>query len=312
MGRREFEVPKGFIGSRLESFLRKELGLARPVALKALRKGWVRVNGRRAKASHRLEADEIVKITNYALPLPAIDEPQEEGPPTAPQSWVELARSSLRFEDEHVVVSSKPAGIPTHKGTGHDHGWIDAVGAVLGVRVTPVGRLDRDTSGLLALTRSQLGSRELFAALRTGALARTYLALVAGTPAPSGVIDRPLLKRGTPGHERMHVDPSGQEARTRYQIVRSLGAASLMECTLETGRTHQIRAHLHDLGHPLLGDPKYHTPESLRVTKLARLERLFLHAATLRFPHPEDGETRSFSDPLPPALKSTLERLAQE
>ena len=107
--RREFQVDEGEVGSRLETFLRRHLGLARPVALKALRKGWVRVDGQRAKGARRLALGEVVKITNYALPLPAIDGPAE-ALPEAPAAWVDAARTSIRFEDEDLVVSLKPSG----------------------------------------------------------------------------------------------------------------------------------------------------------------------------------------------------------
>lgn len=309
MPRREFPVEEDESGSRLETFLRKRLGLARNVAFKALRKGWVRVDGKRAKGNLRLEAGQQVKITNYALPLPAIDEAPEP-PPPVPESVVARARASIRHQDEALVVAAKPAGEVVHRGSKHPYGWADALGWALGGEtLAPVGRLDRDTSGLLLLTRTRGAARALFAGLREGSVARTYQALVLGRlAAAEGRIELALAKQGAPGEEQMRPDADGQAAATRWRVLDGHRNASLVEVELETGRTHQIRAHFHALGHPLLGDPRYTSPDALRLAQALGLKRLFLHAAALRFPHPAGGEVRRFSEPLSRDLVRVLGR----
>ena len=293
-------------GSRLETFLRRQLGLARPVALKAIRKGWVRVDGKRAKASRHLNPGEVIKITNYGLPLPAIDEPPEL--PTAPTDWIEAARESILYQDDDLVVSIKPSGRPVHAGSGHPVGWVDAVGALLGKPMTPVGRLDRDTSGLLALAASTLGRRKLFESLKNGELSRTYTALAAGTVEPSaGVIDQPLRLQGGEGDQQMTVHPEGKPAQTRYEEAGRYGTITLFRLELLTGRKHQIRAHLAHLGCPVLGDPRYGTPASRELSAKVGLDQLFLHAGELRLTHPATGDPMAFEASLPRALQRALD-----
>lgn len=292
--------------------MQKCLGYPRTTTLKAIRKGWVRVNGKRAKGGQRLELGQVVRITNYGLlPAPGLDVseplPDSRG---VPIQLRHLAEASLRHQDEHLVVSSKPAGVVIHRGSGHDAGWIDAVGLALGTKVTPIGRLDRDTSGLLALSRSRLGARRLFAALKEGRLYRTYQALVQGQPTQQkGRIDLALAKSGEEGEERMQVDPSGAPAATRYKVLAGSRRASLLEVEIETGRTHQIRVHLAAIGHPVLGDPRYGTGASHGLSMDLNLDRLFLHAAKLVLPHPESEKTMTFEDPLPLELERIMTRL---
>lgn len=310
--RREFPVGPGEDGSRLETFLRKRLGLARPKALEALRKGWVRVDGTRAKRPDlRLGAAQVVKITNFALPLPAVDDPQETPRVDVPAAAVAEARASVRLADDDLVVCAKPAGAPVHAGSGHAWGWIDAVGQALGdaAAPTPVGRIDRDTSGLLALARTRLAARRGFEALRAGTLARTYTALVLGRPEPAaGTIDLPLEKaEDEDGLERVQAGVEGaRPATSRYRTVEVAGRCALLELELETGRTHQLRAHLAAIGHPILGDPRYGTDASRALARRLGLERLFLHAGQLRLPHPATGAALRFDEPLPPALAAAL------
>ena len=306
---REFEVTQGEEGTRLESFLRVRLGLARPSALKALRKGWVRVDGKRAKGSRRLTLGETVRITNYGLPLPALER-EAPPPPAVPGEWVDRARASLIHQDPALIVSSKPSGVVVHKGTNHAYGWIDALAAALGeAPPTPIGRLDRDTSGLLALARGRAAARALFDALRDGRLHRTYTVLVAGVvPDDDGVVEVALAKEGLDGEEQMRPSPEGQEARTRYHVVRRLARATLLSCELETGRTHQIRAHMLAIGHPVLGDARYGSTASHALTRALGLERLALHAGRLALPHPDTGDERVFEAPTPHELQAAVAR----
>ena len=311
---RELVVPPDEDGARLETFLRRRLGWPRELALKALRKGWVRVDGGRARGERRLARGERVRVTNYGLPFPeagrpAPAEPAAPGPPQAARA----AAESLRHADEELLVSAKPAGAVVHKGSGHAWGWADALalvpGGEPGFPPTPAGRLDRDTSGLLALARGRGAARALFEQLRARELTRTYQALVQGAlPGEEGTIELALTRREG-GRARMVADPEGDAARTRWRLVRRLGPASLLALELDTGRTHQIRAQLAALGHPLLGDPRYGTPAARELSRRIGLETLFLHAGELRLRHPRTGEALRFEESLPPALAAALARL---
>lgn len=305
MAPREFPVDRDDEGARLEGFLRRRLAWPRTLALKALRKGWVRVDGRRARADARLAAGQVVRVTNLALPLPGEDAPAARPARPAPLAAVEAARASLRRVEADLVVSAKPAGVVVHAGSGHAWGWIDALAAALGDAAppVPVGRLDRDTSGLLVCGRTRAGARRLFDALRAGTLARTYTAAVLGRLAGEGEVDLALEKRGAPGAERVEVDDEGRAARTRWRALEARREGSLLALELDTGRTHQIRAHLAAVGHPLLGDPRYGTDASAALTRRLGLARLFLHAGALRLPREGDaGVVDTLDDPLPPEL----------
>jgi 23S rRNA pseudouridine955/2504/2580 synthase len=319
--RRDFPIDDDYAGGRLETFLRRKLGLPRGLALKALRKGWVRLSGHRAKADARLERGSIVTITNPALELPGLDggsrAPRAPRPPAA---IVALARGSIRHLDDDVCVSAKPAGAVIHAGTGHVAGWVDAVRAVIedakpreGLEVIPIGRLDRDTSGLLVLALRRASARALFESLRENRVSRTYTTLVAGRVAKeTGVIDAPLEKLpGEDGLEQVGPSETGKAALTRYRVAQRLREATLLTVEIETGRTHQIRAHLASIGHPVLGDPRQGgvTGAALELSRRAQLGRLFLHAGSLDFPHPADATPRHFEEPLPRDLAQALDRL---
>ena len=302
--RREFSVDRDEAGARVEQFLVRQLGFARGLAVKALRKGWVRVNGKRAKPGLRLEAGWTIKVTNYALP---IDPPQRAPRPTPPDA-VAAARASVVVADESLLVCEKPSGVVVHAGSGHDWGWADALGhAYGGAAPTPVGRLDRDTSGLLILARGRLAARELFAQLKDGRLARTYQARVAGVPPAEGEVDLPLSGRGG---ERVEVQrEGGLPARTGYRRLADDGRSALLELVLlEGGRKHQIRAHLDAIGHPLLGDPRYGGDDAQRLSRELGITRLALHAVALRAVHPVTQAPLRFESALPAELGRGLPR----
>ena len=176
--RRDFSIDEGYAGGRLETFLRRKLGLPRTLALKALRKGWVRLGGKRAKADARLDAGAVVTITNPALELPGLA-PREA--PRVDPALVARALATIRFRDDDLVVSAKPHGAVVHAGSGHDAGWVEALHAGLGSEeCVPVGRLDRDTSGLLLCTLRRSATRLWFEELKQGRVQRTYTALARG------------------------------------------------------------------------------------------------------------------------------------
>jgi 23S rRNA pseudouridine1911/1915/1917 synthase len=217
----------------------------------------------------------------------------------------------VAYEDEHLLVVDKPAGLVVHPARGHREGTLaqllagKAAGGEDPQRAGIVHRLDRDTSGLLVVARSEDAHRRLQAALRARRLEREYLALVEGrVPSRTGTIEAPI---GRDPRVRTRMAVGGhfpREARTRFTLEQSLAGFSLLRLRLDTGRTHQIRVHLQAIGHPVVGDPEYGTAE------LLGLRRQFLHATRLAFPHPITGEPVEVLSPLPEDLREALRRAA--
>jgi 23S rRNA pseudouridine1911/1915/1917 synthase len=220
-------------------------------------------------------------------------------------------RLAIAYQDEHLLVVDKGPGLVVHPARGHREDTLSQLLAPLLAGGEPeragiVHRLDRDTSGLLVVSRSQEVHRRLQAALAGRRIEREYLTLVEGRPpARTGTIEAPI-GRDPRIRTRMAVGGvSPREARTHFTLERALAGSSLLRLRLETGRTHQIRVHLQAIGHPVLGDPEYGTPGGLG------LERQFLHATRLAFEHPIGGHRIDVSSPLPPDLQSALERAEQ-
>ncbi|HEY3758772.1 MAG TPA: RluA family pseudouridine synthase [Solirubrobacteraceae bacterium] len=215
---------------------------------------------------------------------------------------------TIPYEDEHLLVVDKGAGLVVHPAKGHRHGTLSqllegvAAGGDPG-RAGIVHRLDRETSGLLVVARSEQAHGLLQAALAKRLLEREYLALVLGRPpARSGTIEAPI-GRDPQVRTRMAIGGNApREARTHFTIDRSLAGYTLLRVRLETGRTHQIRVHMQAIGHPVAGDPEYGAPGELG------LERQFLHAARLAFDHPLSGERIEVHSALPEDLAQALQR----
>ncbi|HEY7836454.1 MAG TPA: RluA family pseudouridine synthase [Solirubrobacteraceae bacterium] len=215
---------------------------------------------------------------------------------------------SIVHEDEHLIVIDKGAGLVVHPGRGHRE---DTLSQLLAPKLSGgdperagiVHRLDRDTSGLMVVARSEEAHRRLQAALSARQVEREYIALVEGRPpSRTGTIDAPV-GRDPRLRTRMAVGgAAAREARTRFTLERALPTTSLLSVRLETGRTHQIRVHMQAIGHPVAGDPEYGHPG------LLGLERQFLHAARLAFEHPITGERLELRSPLPEDLQAALER----
>lgn len=217
------------------------------------------------------------------------------------------------FEDEHLLVVDKPAGLVVHPAAGnadrtlvnallhHCAGRLSGIGGI--ARPGIVHRIDKDTSGLLAVAKTDRAHEGLAAQFARHSIHRLYLAIVAGVPVPAaGTVDAPLA-RSAADRKKMAIvaDGRGKRAVTRYRIVRPLNQAALVECRLETGRTHQVRVHLASLGHPLLGDPVYGRARPVHRELLKKLgfHRQALHAAELGFVHPVSKENLTFKSPLP-------------
>jgi 23S rRNA pseudouridine1911/1915/1917 synthase len=216
--------------------------------------------------------------------------------------------SLIVWRDEHVLVIDKPAGLVVHPARGHRQGTLSQLltGLAAGGEAERAGivhRLDRDTSGLMVVARDEQSHARLQAALRERLVQREYIALVEGVPpARTGTIDAPI-GRDPRIRTRMAIDGvSAREARTHFQLDERIGGYALLRLRLDTGRTHQIRVHLQAIGHPVCGDAEYGT------AGLLGLERQFLHATRLAFPHPITGEPIELTSPLPRDLHKALER----
>lgn len=259
----------------------------------------------------------------------------EVPPPSRAEPGAEAIPLDVVYEDDALIVIDKPAGLVVHPGAGHAKGTlVNALIAHCGPSLSGIGgvarpgivhRLDKDTSGLMVAAKTDRAHRALAKQFadhgRTGELERGYLALVWGTPSrPHGTIDAPI-GRHPASRTKMAVLPGkGREAVTHWRVVETFGRgkepiASLIACTLETGRTHQVRVHLSSIGHPLIGDPLYGQgfksklrtlPEPLR-SKLAALNRQALHAEHLAFVHPVSGTLLKFNSPLPADLAGIVE-----
>jgi len=285
-------------GERLDVFLARSVG-SRAAAQRLIEGGAVLVDGRPRAKRHPVAAGERIRVSDLAA------EPEPEAPP---------APFAVAYEDEHLLVVDKPAGVVVHPGAGHRSGTLvqALAGRVAGgedpERPGVVHRLDRDTSGLLVLARSDAVHTALQQALRERGITREYVALVDGRPAARrGTIDAPL-GRDRRVRTRMSTETDDpREAITHFEVERNLPGATLLRVRLETGRTHQIRAHLLAIGHPVLGDPEYG-----RGRGLPGLARQFLHARRLAFEHPVTEEEIDIASPLPEDLAAPLRKLEEK
>lgn len=305
------EIPGPLAGERADRVVALLLSCSRADAAQIVAAGRVRVGGRTLlQGSARLAEGAALEIDS--------GEPDATPPTPLPASGVLAAALQVVYADDDLIVVDKPAGVVVHPGAGHHDDTLVsqliavfpdlAAGAELGDPSRPgiVHRLDKETSGLLAVARSERAYRSLTEQLASRTMGRVYRALVLGhLEAPRGVVEAPI-GRSRQDPTRMAVSAGGREARTRYE-VRALFdqpiAASELTVRLETGRTHQIRVHLAAIGHPLAGDRRYGGGR-----RLSGLERPFLHAEHLELVHPGSGEIVSFDSPLAPELAVALAR----
>jgi len=292
-------------GRRLDEVVAGLAGTSRAQAARWAGDGLVEVDGRPRPKSFRLQGGE--RLAWSRPPEPAAGAPAAEDRPLA-----------VRYEDDRLLVVAKPAGLVVHPGPGHATGTL--VNALLGRAGTSlsagggaadrpgiVHRLDKDTSGLLLVAKDDATHQALARDLAAHRVERRYLALVQGRlPADGGTVDAPV-GRHPRDRKRMAVVPGGRRAVTHWRVLETFPAVQLVEATLETGRTHQVRVHLASLRHPLVGDRTYGADPTLA----ARLGvgRPFLHAWRLAFSHPADGHRVDLTEPLPPDLQVPLDRL---
>jgi 23S rRNA pseudouridine1911/1915/1917 synthase len=287
------------LGTRLDRYVADQLpGLSRGTVQGLIESGRVRVDGQQRKPKFRMTPGEVVSVV---IPPPRIDEIQPDPIPLA-----------VVYEDADVIVVDKPAGMVVHPAPGHPRGTLanallaHVPGISVGGSQRPgiVHRLDKDTSGLIVAAKTDRGRMALVTQWEDRSVEKTYLALVSGSVADEGAIIDAPIGRDPKNRQRMAVVRTGRPAVTRFHVVERFPNATLLEVSIETGRTHQIRVHLAFIGHPIVGDQLY---GRARPTD-PQLERQFLHASALAFRLP-DGETLRFEAPLPDDLRAVLEGL---
>ena len=292
--------------TRLDVLLAQRLDLSRTQAATLIANGHVLVAGRREKASYRAEEGEEIAVT---IPPPTVREISGEQIPL-----------DVRFEDEHVVVIDKPAGMVVHPAPGN---WTGTLVNALKGRGEPlsttsgdpnregiVHRLDKETSGLLLVAKTDRAHRALGAAMAQRRISRRYAAMSWGhLTEDETIVERPIA-RDPRDRKRMAIVPDGRPAKTAFVRIARFDAADLLRAHLFTGRTHQIRVHLSSIGHPVVGDDTYGGGGGRRLMSLPP-KRHFLHAAWLRFAHPVTGVEIDLRSPLPEDLRAALIKVGE-
>jgi 23S rRNA pseudouridine1911/1915/1917 synthase len=287
---------------RLDVWLADTRSITRHAARTLIDAGLVTVDGRPGRPGQRVREAAVVLVS-----VGEVVGADDSGPGRAVQP-VDL---TVVYEDEALAVIDKPSGMVVHPAPGHPAGTVadglkqrGTTWSLLGgaERAGIVHRLDRDTSGLLVVAKTEAAHRSLARQLSDRSLGRTYWALVhGGFREDTGTIDAPIARHPR-DRRRMAIVEGGREAVTDFAVVERLGGATVLELSLRSGRTHQIRVHLASIGHPIVGDAVYGRPD-------AALGRPALHAMRLRLVHPEDGAERSFESPVPPELTTAADRL---
>ncbi|MCI5067381.1 RluA family pseudouridine synthase [Acidovorax sp.] len=304
------EVDADSAGQRLDNFLIRHLkGVPKTHVYRIIRSGEVRINKGRASADTRVEAGDVVRVPPVRLSEKVAEKAERPAP---------AREFPVLLEDEHLIAIDKPAGVAVHGGSGVSFGVIEQLRQARPQAkfLELVHRLDRETSGILLVAKKRSALTHLQDQFRERETGKTYLALVTGIwPANKKVIDLPLHKYlQADGERRVRVttadDPDGMRSVTLVKVrstaaarpAQGLPAMSLLEVTIKTGRTHQIRVHLASQGHPIVGDDKYGDFDlNKRLQKLA-MKRMFLHAWRLQFNHPASGERIELLAELPPEL----------
>lgn len=293
-------------GQRLDNFLIKILkGVPKSHVYRIVRKGEVRVNSKRVKPDYRLQEGDILRIP----PVRLTEKVEHKPSPT----WVKTLEKRIIYEDPDLLILNKPAGLAVHGGSGINMGVIEIMRAARPKAkfLELAHRLDRDTSGCLILAKKPSILKELHALLREDGMEKRYLALVKGHwPKRVTRVDAALQKNQLRSGERIvRVDASGKLALTEFKIVERFGEATLVEATLRTGRTHQIRVHTAHQGHPIAGDDKYGDKEFNQWWYSHGKKRLFLHAKSVKFKLSPERQLIAVESPLDTELTECLEQL---
>jgi 23S rRNA pseudouridine955/2504/2580 synthase len=303
---RHREIDEERAGQRLDNFLLGELkGVPRSHVYRLIRSGQVRVNSGRTAPHYRLKAGDRVRVPPVAG--------KAAGTPLATVENLDWLEERIIYEDARLLVIDKPAGLAAHGGSNVSLGCIEALRLLRPAAkdLELAHRLDRGTSGVMLLAKRRSALRVLHELLREGKVDKRYFALVRGRwPEDQLTIDAPLVTRRVGGEARVKVDPEGKEAESSFRLVDRYGnTAALLEVTIATGRTHQIRVHAAHVGHPVAGDERYGDDDFNTYLKTFGLQRMFLHAHSVTFEWPDTGDTFNASAPLPDDLRGVLTAL---
>jgi 23S rRNA pseudouridine955/2504/2580 synthase len=324
-------VDEDYAGQRLDNFLIRQLkGVPKTHVYRIIRSGEVRVNKGRAQADTRVETGDIVRLPpvrtseradQKAVAIQAAQEVVRHGAMSTVGGYAPAAEFPVLFEDDFVLAIDKPAGVAVHGGSGVRFGVIEQLRMARPEAdfLELVHRLDRETSGILLIAKRRMALKLLQEQFRERETDKVYLALVKGTwPANQRVIDKALHKYEAPNGERRvkvvpNDHPDGLRSITLVKVKSTFdnGAFTLLEVTIKTGRTHQIRVHLADAGHPIAGDDKYGDFDLNKALQKPNastpsLKRMFLHAWSLKFNHPKLRKVVHLQAELPPELQQFL------
>jgi 23S rRNA pseudouridine955/2504/2580 synthase len=300
-------VEEDSAGQRLDNFLIRELkGVPKTHVYRIIRSGEVRVNKGRAGADTRVETGDVIRLPPVRVSEKIAEKLEKPAP---------AREFPILLEDEHLIAIDKPAGVAVHGGSGVSFGVIEQLRQARPAAkfLELVHRLDRETSGILLVAKKRSALTKLQDQFRERETGKTYLALVTGAwPANKKVIDVPLHKYlQADGERRVKVvakdDPDGMRSITVVKVAQKLDGFTLLEVTIKTGRTHQIRVHLASQGHAIAGDDKYGDFELNRSLQKQGLKRMFLHAWRLTFAHPQTAQGVELLSPLPAELARFVE-----
>ncbi|OED64083.1 RNA pseudouridine synthase [Vibrio splendidus ZS-139] len=297
------DIDEDMAGQRIYNFLRNQLKtIPKSMIYRIVRKGEVRVNKKRIKAEYKLKAGDLVRI-----PPVTIEEKTEENVPSTKLNKVSELEQCIIHEDDHMLILNKPSGTAVHGGSGLKFGAIEALRALRPDArfLELVHRIDRDTSGILLVAKKRSALRHLQAQFREKTVQKYYFALVMGEWKNScKVVNAPLLKNEV--NSIVRVNPNGKASETRFKVLERFQDATLVQASPITGRTHQIRVHAQYTGHPIAWDDRYGDRRFDAYTGKVGLNRLFLHAANIKFTHPGSEEKMDISAPMEARLEKAL------
>ncbi|MGO2508244.1 23S rRNA pseudouridine(955/2504/2580) synthase RluC [Vibrio hibernica] len=300
------EIDADMAGQRIDNFLRNQLKqIPKSMIYRILRKGEVRVNKKRIKAEYKLQAGDSVRIPPVKITL------EEDAPQISTKlEKVSELENCIIFEDDSLLILNKPSGTAVHGGSGLKFGAIEALRALRPDArfLELVHRIDRDTSGILLVAKKRSALRHLQAQFREKTVQKYYFALVMGQWKPScKAVKAPLLKNEV--NSIVRVNPNGKASETRFKVLEAFEQATLVQASPITGRTHQIRVHCQYVGHSIAWDDRYGDRRFDAYTAKVGLNRLFLHAANIKFIHPATDEKMDISAPMETKLETALAQL---
>lgn len=303
------KITADYADQRIDNFLIARLkGVPKSRVYRILRKGEVRVNKKRAQPSYRLQEGDEIRI-------PPIRVSEQPVAPKANKHVVDLLQDRILYEDKSLLIINKPSGIPVHGGSGVGLGIIEILRTMYpkSPHLELAHRLDADTSGCLILAKKRSVLKEVHELLRNGQVRKIYYALTKGHWKASELFVEASLQKNylASGERIVRVNKEGKPSATQFKVVKEFANATLVEATLLTGRTHQIRVHAQFRGHSIAGDDKYGDKEFDKKMRTFGLKRLFLHAKSIEFILPSSKLEISISAPLDEDLQSCLHLLEE-